>query len=68
MESIVEDVEEERQTEGSPANTQCCEDSGGCDDMRISISVNHSDALSRFGNYLYKGYHCQTERINKNIA
>ena len=61
MERIVEDVEDERQTEGSPANSQCSEDSGGCELMRMSISVNHVDGLSG----LYQGHHCQTERINK---
>ena len=59
MESIVEDVEDQRETESSPANEECCEDSGGCDGMRISLSVNHRDFLSSSG--LYQGYHCQTE-------
>ena len=59
MESVVEDVEDERQTEGSPANSQSCEDSGGCDDMGISLSVNHSDGPSRCGHY--QGHHSQTE-------
>ena len=66
MESIVEDVEDERETEGSPANSQSCEDSGGCDDMGISLSVNHSDGPSSCGHY--QGHHCQTERINENIV
>ena len=59
MESVVEDVEDERETEGSPANYQRCEDSGGCDDMRISLSVHHSDGLSWCGHY--QGHHSQTE-------
>ena len=62
MESVVENVEDERQTEGSPANSQRCEDSGGCDDMGISLSVNHSDGPSRHGQY--QGHNCQAERIN----
>ena len=59
MESVVEDVEDEREKEGSPANSQCGEDSGGCEVMGISSSVNHSDGLSSFGHY--QGHHCQTE-------
>ena len=39
MESVVEDVEDQRQTEGSPANSQRSQESGGCDVMGISISV-----------------------------
>ena len=49
MESIVDDVEDERQNEGSPANPESCVDSGGCEFMRMSISVNHSDGLSMCG-------------------
>ena len=59
MESIVEDVEDERETEGSPANSQSCEDSGGCDRTIFSLSVNHRDGLTSCG--LYQGHHCQTE-------
>ena len=66
MESVVEDVEDEREKEGSPANSQCGEDSGGCEVMGISSSVNHSDGLSGCSS-LYQGHHCQTERINDNI-
>ena len=51
MESIVEDVEDDGETEGSPANPQSCVDSGGFEFMRMSISVNHSDGLSRFVHY-----------------
>ena len=64
MESVVEDVEDQRQTEGSPANFQCCEDSGGCDGMKISLNVNHSDGFSGH----YQGPYCQTERINEKIV
>ena len=59
MESIVEDVKDQRETEGSPANSQCSENSGGAEVMRISLSVNHSDGLSGH----YQGHHGQTERI-----
>ena len=59
MESIVEDVEDERETEGSPANSQRFKDSGGTDGMRISISVDYLDVLSRHGHY--QGRHCQAE-------
>ena len=59
METIVEDVEDQRENEGSPANSQSCEDSGGFEVMRISLSVNHSDGLSGH----YQGHHGQTERI-----
>ena len=67
MESVVEDVEDERQTEGSPANSQCCQYIGGCDDMRISLSVNHSDGPSSCSS-LYQGQYCQTERISSRGA
>ena len=45
MESIVEDVEEDRKTEGSPANSQSCEDCRGCDVVRNSRRVNQTDGL-----------------------
>ena len=60
MESIVEDVEDERETEGSPANSECFKDSGGCEVMRMSLSVYHVDGLSRHGHY--RGRHCQAEK------
>ena len=59
MESVVEDVEDEREKEGSPANSQSCEDSGGCELMRMSISVQHRDVLTSYGHY--QGHHCQTK-------
>ena len=59
MESIVEDVEDERETEGSPANDQCFEDSGRWDDINFSISVDHSDGLCCRH---YEGRHCQTDK------
>ena len=61
MESIVEDVEDEREKEGSPADDEGGEDSGGCDGMGVSISVQHSDGLSRFGHD--QGHHCYTRNI-----
>ena len=67
MESIVENVEDERQYEGTPANSQSGEDSGGWDGMGISLSVNHSDGLSSCSGH-HQGHHCQTERINENIV
>ena len=65
MESVVEDVEDQGETEGSPANSQYGEDSGGWDLMRMSLSVNHWDGLPICG--LYQGHHRQTGRINENI-
>ena len=45
MKSIVEDVEEDRKTEGSPAKSQSCENCRGCDFVRNSRRVNQSDGL-----------------------
>ena len=64
MESIVEDVEDQRQTEGCPANAQSCEDSGGCDGVGISISVYDVDGVSSCGHY--QCYHRQTTKNEKN--
>ena len=61
MESVVEDVEDEREKEGSPADDEGGEDSGGCDGMGVSIRVQHSDSLSRFGHD--QGHHCYTVNI-----
>ena len=66
MESIVEDVEDDRETEGSPPNSQCDENSGGADEMRISFGVNHIDGLSSCGHY--QGHNCQAERIKMRIS
>ena len=38
MESVVEDVEDERQTEGSPANSQRCKKLIGWDDQSFGVS------------------------------
>ena len=52
MESIVEDVEDQRQTEGSPANTQSDKKLVGCDVMR------HSRGLHQFHSvYLIRSQH-----------
>ena len=40
MESIVEDVEDQRQTEGSPAITQKCKNLAGLDVMKPSSGVH----------------------------
>ena len=40
MESIVEDVEDQRQTEGSPANSQSDKKLEGCDVVRHSRGVH----------------------------
>ena len=61
MENIVEGVEDEREKEGSPADAQCCEDSEGCEVMRVSFGVNHIDGPSCCSSP-YQGHHCQTER------
>ena len=59
MESVVEDVEDEREKEGSPANSQSCEDSGGCELMRMSISVQHRDVLTWCGPH--QSHHSQAD-------
>ena len=61
MESIVEDVEDDRETEGSPAKSQSCEDSRGCDIVRNSRRVNQYDGLSRCGHYQVHRNRCQTK-------
>ena len=40
MESVVEDVEDQRQTEGSPANSQRCKKLVGCEVMRHSKGID----------------------------
>ena len=65
MESVVDGVEDEGETAGSPANPQCNENSGGFEVMRMSFSVNHWDGLPICG--LYQGHQRQTGRINANI-
>ena len=59
MESVVEDVEDEREKEGSPANPQRCEDNGGGDGTIFSLSVDHRDGLTSCGHY--QGHYCQAE-------
>ena len=46
MESIVEDVEDQRQNEGSPANTQSDKKLEGCDVMRLSRGVHQRHGAS----------------------
>ena len=42
MESIVEDVEDQRQTEGSPANSQSCKKFSELDVVKPSSRVHQS--------------------------
>ena len=49
MESIVEDVEEETEREGHPANPKYHENSGGLEVMTSSFGVIHGDRLSSRG-------------------
>ena len=46
MESIVEDVEDQRQTEGSPANSQSDKKLVGCDVVRHSRGVHQRHGAS----------------------
>ena len=46
MESIVEDVEDQRETEGSPANSQSCKKLVGFDDLKRSRGVDQSGVFS----------------------
>ena len=62
MESIVDDVEDERENEGHPADGKRNEDSGWWDEMTSSFSVKHGDGLSSHG--LQKGHYCQTAAKN----
>ena len=63
VQSIVEEVEEERETEGRPANSQHGEDNGGSDVMRNSRGVHHSDGLPRC---LYQDPRCQSNNSLSN--
>ena len=40
MESVVENVEDERETEGCPADSQLCENGGGSDRSVVSLSCS----------------------------
>ena len=62
MESIVDEVKDEREKKSNPANSQCFIDSRGTDGVGPSISVNHSDGLSglHFEGH-FQGRHCQAE-------
>ena len=46
MESIVEDVEDQRETEGSPANSQSCKKLVGWDGFNYSRGVDQSGHFS----------------------
>ena len=46
MENIVEDIEDESEAEGSPANSQHYEDMEGGEVVSSSSSVKHGDTLS----------------------
>ena len=46
MESIVEDVEDERETKGSPPNSQSCKKLGGWDVLSHSRGVDQSGVFS----------------------
>ena len=55
MENIVEDVKEDRETEGCPANSQGDQDIVGCDLKGSSRCVNHYDDI--FASH--QSHHCQ---------
>ena len=46
MQDIVEDLEDERETEGDPADCQSCVESGGGDIVTTSTSVEEREARS----------------------
>ena len=58
MESVVEDVEDERETEGRPADSQYCEDGGGCDLLLTSSGVDQVDVL--YVSHHHQRHHRQT--------
>ena len=63
MESIVEDVEEERETECNPANSQKSPNFDGWDDMKHSRGVYHS-----YGVFIIRyGHDIFSEAIKKTI-
>ena len=57
MESVVEDVEDERETEGHPANYQKCNNFDGWDDMKHSSGVHHADGVFTFFTIRYQHGH-----------
>ena len=65
MQSIIEKVEDQSETKCSPANSQCYEDMGRCEDVSFFDSVHHSDVLSNLGDH--QSHHCQADRDNFSI-
>ena len=65
MQGVVDDVQEEREKEGSPANSQGYQHSGGCDLMTNSSRISYSDDV--FSRDLYQDHHCQTEQRDLNL-
>ena len=57
MQSVVEDVEEERENEGSPANCKDNQNSHRSDLMAKSFIISYSDDVSNCG--IYQDHHCQ---------
>ena len=57
MQNIVEDIEDESEAEGSPANTQHYEDMEGGEVVSSSRSVEHTNTLSSH----HKSHHCQAK-------
>ena len=57
MQSVVEDVEEERENEGSPANSQWYQNSHGSYLMAKSFIISYSDDVPNFG--IYQDHHRQ---------
>lgn len=63
MQSVVENVEEERKSEGKPANSQGYQNSGGFDLMADSFIISYSDDVSSCG--LYQDQHRHTENEHR---
>ena len=63
MENVVEEVEDQGENEGSPANSQRYEDMGGCEVQCSSLSVKHVDlpSLSHRVQHHQDSRHCQTD-------
>ena len=59
MENVVEDVEDQSESEGSPAHSQRYEDLTLCKLVGFSVSVSHSDVLLNCGHGHTDGDKCQ---------
>ena len=59
MENVVEDVEHQSESEGSPGYSQRYEDLRRCEVVGSSDSVHHNDVLSNLGHQ--KSHHGQTD-------